>query len=353
VAISKVERLVNLVIALLSTRQFLTAEKVRASVAGYAECASDEAFSRMFERDKNELRDLGIPLETGVPSRYSTVEGYRINRDAYALPEIDLSREETAAVAVAAALWESPELTSAAQGALLKLRAAGVQVDADPAGTVAAIPARARGSEPALQKLLAAVDERRAVQFEHRSAPTDPWTLRTVEPWGVVTVHGRWYLVGHDRDRAATRTFRLSRISDEVTAVGDPGAVQIPAGVDLRARVLAATRPGDVTGSARVWVAAGRAYEVRRLGRELGARQVGDRDGTVLEVPLRSGEWIARTLAGQGADALVLDPPELRDEVRQILSRVAAGGTAAHDNAADHNTADRNAGDDTVGEERR
>lgn len=73
-AISKVERLVNLVIALLSTRQFLTAEKIRASVAGYAECASDEAFSRMFERDKNELRDLGIPLETGLASRYSTVE---------------------------------------------------------------------------------------------------------------------------------------------------------------------------------------------------------------------------------------------------------------------------------------
>ncbi|MGX6512615.1 helix-turn-helix transcriptional regulator [Rhodococcus sp. SJ-2] len=347
-AISKVERLVNLVIALLSTRQFLTAEKIRASVAGYAECASDEAFSRMFERDKNELRDLGIPLETGLASRYSTVEGYRINRDAYALPEIDLSREETAAVAVAAALWESPELTSAAQGALLKLRAAGVQVDADPAGTVAAIPARARGSEPALQKLLTAVDERQAVQFEHRSAPTDPWTLRTVEPWGVVTVHGRWYLVGHDRDRDATRTFRLSRISDEVTAVGAPGAVQIPEQVDLRARVLAATRPGDVTGTAQVWVAAGRAYEVRRLGRDRGSRQVGGRAGSVVEVPLRAGEWIARTLAGQGADALVLDPPELRDEVRRILAQVAAGGATAPGGATGES-----ADDETVGEEQR
>lgn len=84
---SKVERLVNLVICLLSTRQFLTAEKIRASVAGYDDSGSDEAFSRMFERDKNELRDLGIPLETGMPSRFSTVEGYRINRDAYELPD--------------------------------------------------------------------------------------------------------------------------------------------------------------------------------------------------------------------------------------------------------------------------
>ncbi|MEE2034964.1 helix-turn-helix transcriptional regulator [Rhodococcus chondri] len=324
-AISKVERLVNLVIALLSTRQFLTAEKIRASVAGYAECASDEAFSRMFERDKNELRDLGIPLETGMPSRFSTVEGYRINRDAYELPEIELTREETAAVAVAAALWDSPELTSAAQGALLKLRAAGVQVDPESAGTVTAVPARARGSEPALQKLLAAVDARRAVRFSHRSAPTDPWTDRTVEPWGVVTVHGRWYLVGHDRDRNAVRTFRLSRIGDDVDAVGPAGAVHIPEGVDLRARVLAATRGGEVAGSARVWVADGRAYELRRLGEEVRRRRIGERDGTVLDVPVRSWEWIGRVVAGQGADALVLDPPELRAEVQRILAGIVTG----------------------------
>ena len=81
----------NLVIALLSTRQFLSAERIRASVAGYEDSATDEAFSRMFERDKNELRDLGIPLEVGPVGRFSTLEGYRINRDAYELPDIDLS----------------------------------------------------------------------------------------------------------------------------------------------------------------------------------------------------------------------------------------------------------------------
>lgn len=322
-AISKVERLVNLVIALLSTRQFVTAEKIRTSVAGYAECASDEAFSRMFERDKNELRDLGVPLETGLPSRLSTVEGYRINRDAYELPEIDLTREETAAVAVAAALWESPELTSAAQGALLKLRAAGVRVDSDHGEVVAPLPPRARGSEPALTALLAAIDARRAVQFTHRSSPTDPWATRVVEPWGVVTVHGRWYVVGHDRDRDAVRTFRLSRIGDDVTAIGPAGAVQIPEDIDLRARVLAATSPADVTGTATIWVAEGRAYEIRRLGRVVEPRLVGGRDGTVLTVPVRSWSWIARIIAGHGADALVMEPAELRREVLRILTAVA------------------------------
>ena len=205
-ATSKVERLLNLVIALLSTRSYITAEKIRSSVAGYADSASDEAFSRMFERDKNELRDLGIPLETGRVSSYDPVEGYRINRDAYALPAVKLTGDEAAAVAVATQLWESPELITATQGALLKLRAAGVDVDPDapvaiasPAGSVGL-----RGSEDVLNALLAAISAGQAVQFPHRPSRVEPYTVRTVEPWGVVTEKGRWYLVGHDRDRDAT-----------------------------------------------------------------------------------------------------------------------------------------------------
>jgi predicted DNA-binding transcriptional regulator YafY len=150
VAISKVERLMNLVIALLSTRNFITAERIRETVSGYSDNASDEAFSRMFERDKNELRDLGIPLETGRVSQFDPTEGYRINREAYALPAVELTADEAAAVAVATQLWESPELITATQGALLKLRAAGVDVDAphtDVAiASTAALPSM-RGSE--------------------------------------------------------------------------------------------------------------------------------------------------------------------------------------------------------------
>src|SRR6201995_3416193 len=120
----------NLVIALLSTSGYITAEKIRASVYGYGDSPSDEAFSRMFERDKNELRDLGIPLETGRVSSMDPTEGYRINREACALPQVELTADEAAAVAIATQLWESPELVTATQGALLKLRAAGVDVDA-------------------------------------------------------------------------------------------------------------------------------------------------------------------------------------------------------------------------------
>lgn len=319
----------NLVICLLSTRQFLTAERIRDSVAGYADSATDEAFSRMFERDKNELRDLGVPLETGQASRFSTVEGYRINRDAYELPDIDLASDEAAAVAVAVQLWESPELTSAAQSAVLKLRAAGVQVDAEASpASLTAVPARTRGSEPALGRLLAAIDDGRAVRFSHRSSQADAYAERSVEPWGVVTHGGRWYLVGHDLSRNAVRTFRLSRIGDDVVAFGEAGAVHKPDTADLAAIVADAAGTGNVAGSADVWVADGRGFEIRRLGAVVEERTLAGRTGSVVRVPVRSWEWIARVITGHGADAIVLTPPELRADVTAKLSATASSEVA-------------------------
>lgn len=331
-ATSKVERLVNLVIALLSTRGYITAEKIRSSVAGYSESASGEAFSRMFERDKNELRDLGIPLEVGRVSAMDPTEGYRINRDAYALAPVDLTPDEAAAVAVATQLWESPELITATQGALLKLRAAGVDVDPDAPVAIASpvgVPGL-RGSEDILGILLSAIDSRQAVQFPHRPSRAEPYATRTVEPWGVVTEKGRWYLVGHDRDRDATRTFRLSRIGPDVTPVGPAGAVTVPDGIDLR-RIVAQTVT-DVSatpagGLARVWVAAGRATALRRAGRPVGERRVGERDGAVIELDIRSTDQLARDIAGYGPDALVLEPQALRDDVLARL-RAHAGVSA-------------------------
>jgi proteasome accessory factor B len=319
-ATSKVERLVNLVIALLSTRGYISAEKIRSSVAGYSDSASAEAFSRMFERDKNELRDLGIPLEVGRASAWDPTEGYRINRDAYSLAPVDLTPDEAAAVAVATQLWESPELITATQGALLKLRAAGVDVDPD-APVAIASPAGVpglRGSEEVLGILLSAIDSRQAVQFPHRPSRAEPYATRTVEPWGVVTEKGRWYLVGHDRDRDATRTFRLSRIGRDVTPIGKPGAVTVPEGVDLRkivAQTVTEAAATTTVGQARVWVADGHATALRRAGTSIEARQLGGRDGEVIELDVRSADQLARDIAGYGADALVLEPQSLRDDV--------------------------------------
>lgn len=217
---ARAERLVNLVLCLLSTRQYLTADRIRATVPGYADARSDEAFFRMFERDKNELRELGVPLETGRQSVFDTIDGYRIARGDYELGAIDLAPDEATAVALAARLWESPQLAGAARTAVQKLRAAGVEVDDDAAS---AVQPRMRATEPAFAPLLAATRAGRVVTFSHRGHPSADARTRTVEPWGVVSWRGRWYLVGHDRDRDDVRCFRLSRIADDVRATGSRG----------------------------------------------------------------------------------------------------------------------------------
>jgi len=321
----------NLVIALLSTRTFITAERIRETVYGYADSASDEAFSRMFERDKNELRDLGIPLETGRVSQFDPTEGYRINRDAYALPAVELTADEAAAVAVATQLWESPELITATQGALLKLRAAGVDVDAADSGiaiTSTAVLPGLRGSEDVLGILLSAIDSGQVVQFPHRPSRSEPYTTRTVEPWGVVTDRGRWYLVGHDRDRDAPRTFRLSRIGDDVTPIGPPGVVKRPENINLREivkRVISDPQGGT---QARVWVAAGRATALRRRGTAVGPRALNGRDGDELTVEYGMPDPLAREIASYGPDAVALEPQSLRDDVLARLRAQASEVTA-------------------------
>lgn len=317
VSSSRAERLVNLVICLLSTRQYLTAERIRAIVPGYPE--ADDPFFRMFERDKTELRELGVPLESGRGG-LDTADGYRIARQDYELGEIELEPDEAAAVALAARLWDSPQLSGAARGALVKLRAAGVEVDED-SGRV---QPRVRAGDPAFAPLLAAVQDGRAVTFEHRrGGPGGELVRRTVEPWGVVSWRGRWYLVGHDRDRADMRTFRVSRIAGEVRAIGPAGAVRAPEGVDLTAIVRRNNDLPPVVGIARVWVAAGRAHGLRRLGRVTGPREHAGRPGDELELDLRDPAMVARWLAGHGPDVVVLEPADLAERVRRTWAAVA------------------------------
>ncbi|GAB2913604.1 WYL domain-containing protein [Rhodococcus aerolatus] len=308
------ERLVNLVVCLLATRQFLPADRIRTTVAGYDEAPTDEAFFRMLERDKAELRELGVPLETGRNSHFDAVDGYRIARRDYELPEITLEPDEAAALGVAAQLWDSPDLAAAARTAVLKLRAAGVAVEP---GTTPG--PRVRATDPAFDPLVAAVEAGRTVRFRHRRGPTAEATERTVDPWGVVSYRGRWYLVGHDHLRDDVRCFRLSRITD-VRARGAAGAVTVP-DVDLLALVEASAGPRSGPVTARLRLAPGRAQGLRRHARTLAA----DDGGDVVEVEL-PGPGAARELAGHGADVVVLDPPELAAEVVALL-RGAAGRT--------------------------
>lgn len=313
-------------LALLSTRQYLTAERIRAIVSGYADAPSDEAFFRMFERDKGELRELGVPMETGRNSAFDSVEGYRIARRDYELGPIELAPDEAAAVGLAARLWDSPELTGHAHGALVKLQAAGVDVDHTGSAPVQPLVR----AEPAFAATLAAVRAGHTVRFGYRRSSSPERMTRTVEPWGVVSWRGRWYLVGHDRDRAAPRCFRLSRVIGDVADIGEPITHCRPADVNLLDFVDGDPRPEHdaPTATARVWAAAGAAAGIRRRATVVGSRTIGGVDGDELELPVYHQDGTAKWIAGHGPDVLVLEPDVLAKAVTERLLAVAGGEAA-------------------------
>jgi proteasome accessory factor B len=316
VSAKKLERLVNLLLMLLSARRPVTIEQIRSVVPGY-DSADYDSFRRLFERDKEELRDLGVPLETEPLDAWGDELGYRIPKSSYELPAIPFEPDEAAALALAARLWQSAGLADASASALLKLRAAGVE--ADPVASPGIEP-RVAAREAAFEPLLAAVRARQAVTFPYRPSYADAPVQRTLEPWGLVSRHGKWYVVGHDRDRSATRVFRLNRIAGPVKTVGAPGEYAVPEGVDLRAEVA----PFDndpVTGTAMVRLAPGAAWDVRRAATSL----KDEADGwTLAEVPLGDVERFADWLVGFGPDVVVLEPAEARAAVVARLQAVLA-----------------------------
>lgn len=316
----KTERQLNLVICLLSTRRHLTAQEIRATVAGYAEADSDSAFKRMFERDKKELRESGIPIRVGGGDVLSGEEGYLISRADYELPEIELLPDEAVVLGLAARAWRHAALGEAAANALLKLRAAGVPVDPDAAPGIT--PAM-RTDEPAFGAIWQAVRDRRPVTFDYRKPGQDEAARRELEPWGVVNQQGHWYVVGHDRDRRARRVFRLGRIQGGVTIVhGGPDTV-VPEGVDLRSVVRGHRAEPEYT--ARLRVRTDAAHELRRGARRIlpGERAAGSGGWDAVEYPYTDIGALVATVASFGDRAVIEEPAQAREAVVRHLTAVA------------------------------
>jgi proteasome accessory factor B len=319
----KTERLLGLVVCLLSTRRYLSADQIRAAVPGYPE--QDDLFKRMFERDKEDLRELGVPLETGLNHPFDDDPGYRIRQQAYELPELRLEADEAAVLGLAARVWRRAELAGAAAGALLKLRAAGIDAgsldgsDEDPSAQ--GIEPRLGTPEAAFGPLWEAVRDRRPVTFSYRAAGRSDPQRRELEPWGVVNRHGRWYVAGQDRGRDATRVFRLGRIAGPVKFCGPAGSVTVPDGTDVRELVSDWDSEPERTAVLRVRTGAGvglrrHAVSVRADGTETG--------WDLVTTHFTDVGWFADYAAWFGPDVVVLDPPDLREAVIRRLKGVLA-----------------------------
>ncbi|GAA4730044.1 WYL domain-containing protein [Pedococcus ginsenosidimutans] len=317
---AKTERLLNLVLCLLYTRRALPKSKIRDIVPQYGDAASDEAFDRMFERDKDELRELGIPLVTeDIGGVWDDEVGYRIDQREYALPDIEFEPDELAVLGLASRTWAHASLAGPAAQALRKLKAAGIERDGD---FLVGIEPRLGTSEPAFEPVKNAVVAQQTISFGYRTGGHGEVNTRRVQPWGLASWHGRWYLTGFDLDRGAPRVFRLSRIDGAVSPVRRAAPYVVPS--DHRAREMIRTTVGerDFSGTATVRVREGRGQSLRRRGEPRGV----EGEWTTLQVPFTDDDALADEVSGYGADVVVVEPAEVRD---LVVARLR-GALAAH-----------------------
>ena len=322
-AAAKTERLMNLLIMLLVQRGFVGKDRIRELL--YKD-SSDEAFERMFERDKEELRSLGVPIETGsYDPLFDDEIGYRISPDRFALPPIELTGDEAAVIGLATKVWEHARLAEATTEAVRKLTAAGASVDV---AALDLVEPRLAAEEPSFDVFLEAVTNRIPVRFDYRTSGGLDAVPRHIQPWGVVRFSGRWYVVGHDVDRDDRRVFRLSRVTGTAHLDGEPGSYRVPDGVDVRAIAEASVRPDRPAEPATLLVRAGSGHTLRRHAERIEPLAAGERapDGAAwerLHLTAPPGDLADEVLA-HGADVYVEAPEALRRTVIDRLERVLA-----------------------------
>jgi proteasome accessory factor B len=308
VSAAKLERLLNLTALLLETPRPLSGAEIRDRLGVYP--ADPDAARRAFERDKDDLREMGVPLAVqDVPGVLPAVDGYRIPKDRYYLRDPGLSADELAALHLAASVVQIDGL-SAHEG-LLKLGGVVVEADGTMGVAVAALPAVHVGP------LFGAIAAQTPVRFTYRGTP------RVVDAYRLDFQRGRWYLSGFDHTRDDERVYRLDRFESGVDRLSGPRferpATSVP-GVQLEPWQLGEDEAVD----AQVLVDPPQApWIVQHLGP--GAVAEERPDGSVVVTMTVTNRDSFRSFVLTFLDhAEVLGPPELRSDVVEWLQALAA-----------------------------
>ncbi len=314
------ERLFSLVLALLATDHGLTKSQILSTVQGYRQRFSpngDNAnLERQFERDKDDIRELGVPIETlESPGQAGNNQNlrYRIPRGEYELPrDVVFTAEETALLGLAAMVWREGSLSGESRRAVIKLKALGMET-VEP---VLAYAPRVRVRDDAFEPLSSAIDKHQSVRFAYLKPGESEAVVRTVAPLALVQFQGRWHCCALDSDTGERKTFLLRRIVSQVTTTGksfeasseneaERGLSELE---DVWSRHAAEVRAEAGTDAAT------------RLRKQRGAGTTSDGTLVLHYVDLNI---LADELAGYGPEVTVVSPPELVSAVLDRLHTVA------------------------------
>ena len=214
------ERLTNLVVALMATEIGLTKQQILDNVSGYRQRADagvrSDALEKMFERDKDELRTLGVTVETigdqADPNDLREAR-YRIPQAEYDLPsDIEFTAAELAVLQLAGSVWSAESASGDAKAGVRKIRALGIDGDEPIIGFAPRITAR----DAAFPQLQDAIEKSRVVVFDYLKPGEHAPRRRSIRPLALVDYEARWHVFGVDVDIEEDRMFLLSRIVGDV-----------------------------------------------------------------------------------------------------------------------------------------
>jgi proteasome accessory factor B len=301
----KIERLINLTIALLATKRYLTKSEIFRTVEGYE--GSAETKERMFERDKDDLRNLGISIEVGsFDPLFSDEAGYRIRSENYQLDIGEITSTDISLLSLAAEAWQGAALADVAQSAILKLSSMGVP--ADPIDIPGLSPKLSNSSKD-LEVITEAIAHSDLLVFDYLSTKLEP-EKRTIVPIALSNRSAFWYVSGVDQDIQEVRTFRLDRVLGVIELEKNITTFEFPADFDVKQVDITATNRLAV-----IDVRKGKGHALRTLSES--TKDLGEWDQ--VKVPIHSVESMAAEILWHGEDVFVHEPIDLREYIVEQL----------------------------------
>ena len=305
----KIERLINLTIALLATNRYLTKTEIFRTVEGYE--GSPETKERMFERDKDDLRSLGISIDVGsFDPLFADEAGYRIKAENYQLDLGEITPTEISLLSLAADAWQDAAFADAAQSAILKLSSFGVP--ADPIDIPGASQ-KLSNSSADLETITGAIGTSDLLVFDYLSTDLVA-EERTIVPIALSNKSGFWYVSGVDNQLQEIRTFRLDRVQGSLTVLKNKVVFEFPADFELNQVDAAATLRFAI-----IDVRKGKGHALRTLATSV--KDLGEWDQ--IKIPIYTVEYLASQILWHGEDVFVHEPSDLRelivDQLKALL----------------------------------
>lgn len=304
----KSERLINLTIALLATKRFITKSEIFKTIEGYE--GNAESKERMFERDKDDLRSLGIEIEVGsFDPLFNDEAGYRIKQERYQLDLGQITPLEISLLSLAAQAWQGASLDDAAQRALVKLNSLGIAVDEQ--NLLDTVPFFSESGID-LPVITRAIAEHQILEFTYRNYDLSE-EVRRIVPIGLSTRSTFWYFTGVDQDIEEIRTFRFDRVIGSFSVKKGPKDFETPENFDSK-RVF----EGDKNLHAVVDIRHGKGRSLRALASSTESKGEWDQ----VQIPILDMRTLAGLILWHGEDVYVHSPIELRESIITSLKEL-------------------------------